>query len=88
MPKVQNSHGHECIKIKDVDSDMARWHGRQKSQAPTHALELKDLNKRSTIKVYVKQTVSLKRDLFSHLCIDIPLEDLIIKSMCNKQLFM
>ena len=50
--------------------------------------ESKGSNIRLTIKVCVKLTVSLGRDLLSHLCIDIILEDLIIKSMCNEHLFM
>ena len=35
----------ECIEVKDAYSDMARQHGRQKSQAPTHTLKVKDLIK-------------------------------------------
>ena len=41
MSKVVNWHGVECIKVKDIDSDMARQHGRQKSQAPTQVFKLR-----------------------------------------------
>ena len=36
---VRNWHGLECIKVKDIDSDMARQHGRQKLQAPTQMIK-------------------------------------------------
>ena len=51
---VTNWHVLECTEVKDMDSDMARLHGRQKPQAPTHPLKVKGSNKRPTIKVYVK----------------------------------
>ena len=49
MSKAANWHGHESTEVKDVDSDMARQHGRQKLQVATQALKVKGSNKRSTI---------------------------------------
>ena len=54
MSKVTNWHRHECIDLRDINSDMARKHGRLKLQAPIHVLKIKGRNIRSTTKVYIK----------------------------------
>ena len=38
---VANWYRLECIEVKDLDSDMDRWHGRQKLQAPNQAFKLR-----------------------------------------------
>ena len=50
MSKLANWHGHECIEVKDMDSDMARQHSRQMLQAPTHTSKVKESNKNQQFK--------------------------------------
>ena len=50
MLKVANWYGLECVEVKDVYSDVARKHSRQKLQAPTHALKVNDLIKDQQLK--------------------------------------
>ena len=50
-------HGIEYVKVEDMHLDMARSQKlqyRQKSQAATHMLRVKQSNKRSRFKVYMR----------------------------------
>ena len=48
--KVRKLAWTQCIKVKDIYSDMARQHGRHNLQAPTHALKVNDLIKGQQLK--------------------------------------